>query len=172
MLKRSPLPRTLQITIFRRDGWLCHLCKRPVIFAPVMRLLEREVMLAGCAHRLAYYNERWTREGAPLLDQLAAVIDHVEAHAKGGKDEESNLATACCKCNAQKNDTARDQYLVRSPKHRIKGKYGEPQHWDGLSTLFITLARRDLGALTATEKQWLSALTSQVMPDEKQSVLA
>ncbi|HET9146084.1 MAG TPA: HNH endonuclease signature motif containing protein [Sphingomicrobium sp.] len=172
MLKRLPLPRTLQIKIFRRDGWLCHLCKRPVIFAPAMRLLEREVMMDGYAGRLAYYNERWTREGAPLLDQLAAVIDHVEAHAKGGKNGEDNLATACCKCNAQKSDAARDQYLVRSPKHKIKGKFGEPQHWDGLSTLFVTLANRDLNALTVTEQQWLKALTSPAMPDETSSVPA
>ena len=159
MARRTALSRGVQVEIFRRDGWLCQLCQRPVIFAPVMRLLDREVTTAGNGNRLAYYNERWTREGAPLLDQLGAVIDHVKAHAKGGASDLENLATACCKCNQQKSDTAREHYLARSKKHKVKGKYGEPQNWDGLSSLFVILARRDLNALTASEKDWLRALT-------------
>jgi hypothetical protein len=41
----------------------------------------------------------------------------------------------------------------------MKGKDGEPQHWDGLSTLFVMLAQRDPVGLTASEKGWLKALT-------------
>ena len=36
MATRRPLPKPLQVAVFRRDGWLCCWCKRPVIFAPVM----------------------------------------------------------------------------------------------------------------------------------------
>jgi 5-methylcytosine-specific restriction endonuclease McrA len=158
MVNRTPLSKSLQVEVFRRDGWLCHLCKRPVIFAPVMRLLEREVRMAGNGKRLAYYNARWTREGAPLLDLLAGVIDHVKAFARGGASDTGNLATACCKCNAQKSHATRDQYLARSIKKSVKGKYGEPQNWDGLSLLFVALAQRDLTALTTSEKGWLRAL--------------
>jgi hypothetical protein len=31
--------------------------------------------------------------------------------------------------------------------------------WDGFSTLFVVLARRNLDALTTTEKGWLKALS-------------
>jgi hypothetical protein len=36
----------------------------------------------------------------------------------------------------------------------------EPQNWDGLSTVFVVHAKRDLVGLTASEKDWLKALTS------------
>jgi hypothetical protein len=68
------------------------------------------------------------------------------------------FAAACCKCNAQKSHATRDQYLVRSIKKSVKGKYGEPQTWDGLSLLFVALAQPDLTALTTSEKGWLRAL--------------
>jgi hypothetical protein len=158
MANRMPLSKSLQVEVFRPDGWLCHLCKRPVIFAPVMRLLERDVRMAGNGKRLASDNECWTREGAPLLDLLAGVIDHVKAFAKGGTSDVGNLATACCKCNAQKSHATRDQYLARSNKKSVKGRYGEPKNWDGLSLLFATLAQRDPTTLTASEKGWLRAL--------------
>ena len=31
------------LKVFYRDGWLCRWCKRPVIFAPVMRLIVFEL---------------------------------------------------------------------------------------------------------------------------------
>jgi hypothetical protein len=58
---------------------------RPVIFPPVMRLIEREVRKAGKNEPLSYYHAHWTRHGAPLLDELGAVIDHVEAHSTGAQ---------------------------------------------------------------------------------------
>jgi hypothetical protein len=72
--------------IFRRDGWLCRWCGKPVIFGPAMKSLEREIRKAGMATPLAYYHARWTRDGAPLLDHLGAVLDHVEAFSTGGMD--------------------------------------------------------------------------------------
>jgi hypothetical protein len=76
---RASLSKIEQVGIFRRDGWLCRWCAKPAIFAPVMKYLEREIRKEGIAGPLAYYHERWTRDGAPLLDYLGAVLDHVEA---------------------------------------------------------------------------------------------
>ena len=73
MANRTAIPKRLQVAVFRRDGWLCCWCKRPVIFAPVMRFLEREIRVAGKADPLAYHHAHWTRHGAPLLDLLGAV---------------------------------------------------------------------------------------------------
>jgi 5-methylcytosine-specific restriction endonuclease McrA len=158
---RCPLSKTLQIAVFRRDGWLCCWCKRPVIFAPVMKYLEREIRVAGNCDPLAYYHAHWTRHGAPLLDLLGAVIDHIEAFSAGGTDDIENLATACSKCNGRKNAATLDRWGERPMENPIKGKYGEPQHWDGLSSLFVVLADRQASALTASERAWLQVLRAR-----------
>jgi 5-methylcytosine-specific restriction endonuclease McrA len=87
--------KTLQLRVFRRDKWLCYLCGRPVIFAPAMRLLEESLRRRGHEGPLAYFDVRWGRDKAPLLDHLAAVIEHKTPRARGGKDDEANLKTAC-----------------------------------------------------------------------------
>jgi 5-methylcytosine-specific restriction endonuclease McrA len=156
--QREKLRKELQVSIFRRDGWLCRWCKRPVIFNPVMKYLEIEVRRAGHAEPLAYYHKNWTRGGAPLLDELGAVVDHVEAFASGGQCNEQNLVTACCKCNGRKSSARLDEWNQREKRKPIKGKYGEPQHWDGLSTVFIVLAESSPSHLTKDEKEWLRAL--------------
>ena len=43
----------------------------------------------------------------------------------------------------------------------IKGKYGEPQHWDGVSSLFMVLADRQASGLTASERAWLQVLRAR-----------
>jgi 5-methylcytosine-specific restriction endonuclease McrA len=155
---RPPLSKKLQLRIFRRDKWVCRRCNRPVIFAPVMRLIEGEVRRADRTEPLSYYHAHWTRDGAPLLDELGAVIDHVEAHSTGGSSQEPNLATACCKCNAQKSASTAESHQTKHPRKPIKGKGGEPQHWDGLSALFVVLAERDRSVLTGSERDWLKVL--------------
>ena len=131
--KRTPISKVDQVTVFRRDGWLCCWCKKPVIFAPVMKFLEREVFQSGYSGETAYYHLRWTRKDAPLIDELGAVIDHVAAFSAGGSSHIENLVTACNKCNTKKSSASSDQWNERRPKKFVKGKYGEPQHWDGLS---------------------------------------
>jgi 5-methylcytosine-specific restriction endonuclease McrA len=158
--KRVPLSKAQQVAIFRNDGWLCRWCGKPVIFAPAMKYLEREIRKAGIASPLAYYHGRWTRDGAPLLDYLGAVLDHIEAFSTGGHDASENLGTACNKCNAKKSANSVADHQKRHPPVPVKGKYGEPLHWDGLSTLFVLLAHRDPDGLTATEMEWLTALTA------------
>jgi hypothetical protein len=76
---RPALPKDLQLRVFRRDRWICRWCNRPVIFSPVMKLIDRELRQSGHEKPLSYYHAHWTRDGAPLLDELGAVIDHVEA---------------------------------------------------------------------------------------------
>lgn len=58
--------------------------------------------------------------------------------------------------NARKNSRRADKYARERPGKPVKGKFGEPKHWDGLSSLFLVLA----GAVhwTAAEKAWRQAL--------------
>lgn len=135
--KRSSLPKGLQVRAFRRDGWLCRWCGRPVVFAPAMRLTERWIRDQGYSSPLAYHDPRWRRDRAPLLDHLGAVIDHIEAFARGGLHDEPNFVPSCNKCNVRKNSAQVSEFEKRSPRIPVKGKYGEPSHWDGMTTLFV-----------------------------------
>jgi 5-methylcytosine-specific restriction endonuclease McrA len=157
---RPPLSKGLQLSIFRRDRWICRWCNRPVIFALAMRLLESEVRNSGEIDPL-YYHAHWTRADAPLLDELGAVIDHVEAFSAGGAHTEENFATACNKCNGRKSSASLHKWGKRVMRKPVKGKYGEPQHWDGLSSVFVILAQRDPVGLTASEKGWLKVFAAK-----------
>jgi len=121
---------------------------------PCIETLARE---RGHEGRLAYHDPRWRRDRAPLLDHLASVVDHVNAFSRGGAHDEANFVTACNKCNARKNNIVVEDFQRAVPALAVKGKYGEPKHWDGFSTLFVLLARGQKD-LTASEKGWLGAL--------------
>jgi hypothetical protein len=59
-----------------------------------------------------------------------------------------------------------DEWSRRPQQKPVKGKYGEPQHWDGLSSVFVSLAQKDGAQLTPSEKGWLKALKSTAqLPD-------
>ena len=155
---RGKIPLGTQIHVFFRDGWLCRWCHRPTVFAPALKLLDRFVRRNGYSHPLAYYDLRYRRDAAPMLDHLAAVIDHVEAYSTGGEHGEANFATACNKCNVRKYAGGAKEYEKKKPGLPVKGKYGEPKHWDGFVAVFLVLSATDSGSLTASEKAWRLAL--------------
>lgn len=164
---RKALSKGLQVRVFCRDHWLCRWCGRPVVFAPAMKYLERHTRQQGYQGPLAYFDPRWRRDASPLLDHLAAVVDHVEAYSRGGADDESNFVTACNKCNMRKNSDPVEHFTTRSPRRPVKAKYGEPIHWDGLSTLFVLLLSQDRTDVTKTDEEWLSALKQQQHTSER-----
>lgn len=157
-IPRPPIPKSRQVQVFQRDRWLCRWCWRPVIFAPAMKCLEQWLRARGTAGPLEYFHVNWRRDAAPLLDELGACIDHVEAHSKGGSSQIENLATICARCNARKGARTADDHLKRYPPKKVKSKHGEPAHWDGLSTLFVALASENAGALSTTDRSWITAL--------------
>jgi hypothetical protein len=89
---RSRIPIPVLVRVLYRDGWLCRWCHRPTIFPLSMKCLGELVRHRKFALPIAYYDPRYRRDAAPLLDHLACVIDHVQAHAKGGVNDEVNLA--------------------------------------------------------------------------------
>lgn len=108
----------------------------------------------------AWYDLQYRHDLSPMLDYLACVVDHCEAHARGGSVEESNLVTACDKCNMRKGDRAYVEHMQRFPRRRVNTRYGPPQFWDGLSSLFVTLAADFVDELTARERAWLKVLNA------------
>ena len=162
--RRAPISKDVQVQVFRRDHWLCRWCGRPVIFTPAMKHLDKFVRQSGLTGPLAYHDDRWRRDKAPLLDELGAVIDHVKAHSRGGMADADNFATACNKCNTRKSAAQPQDFTKRVPRHRVKGKFGEPQHWDGLSTLFVRLVEQSPQTTSPSEREWLRALKGSSRP--------
>jgi 5-methylcytosine-specific restriction endonuclease McrA len=162
-LSRPQIPRKLQVSIFRRDRWLCRYCLKPVIFGPAMRYLQHDLAVSGYSD-LAYWSTAFNRRDSPILDALAAAIDHVKPFSMGGTNDPSNLVTACNKCNTSKNSTDLDKWRLANPVKLIRSKYGDPVNWDGFSNLFLLLAERYPDIRVPTEKEWLEALKIQPKP--------
>jgi hypothetical protein len=78
--KRSEA-RYVDLEIFERDGWRCHICKKPV------------------------------RKDVPRTDPAGATIDHLIPISRGGRDEPANVATAHWACNQAKRASAADTQL-------------------------------------------------------------
>jgi 5-methylcytosine-specific restriction endonuclease McrA len=160
--KRKSIPVPVQAEVFFRDGWLCHLCRRPVVLHSALRLLQEHVQAHLPDVPLAYWQSNWRRDAAPLLDELAASVDHVLAHARGGTHDLSNFATVCARCNARKSHRAASEYLKEARPWKVKGKHGEPTTWDGFSSLFVVLARAKPTTLTPTERAWQRAIEGRL----------
>lgn len=129
-----------------------------MIFAPAIRYLESFARAKGVTGPLAYHHLHWTRRDAPLLDHMGAVLDHVKAHRDSGKSDLDNLVTACCKCNALKSAQKREEFENKLRRHLVKGKYGEPEYWDGLSALFVVLIKDNPDIASDSELDWLKYL--------------
>lgn len=156
--QRAPVPRDVQARVYFRDGWLCTWCRRPVVFPLAFKLMAELVESELPGVSLAMYNDNWRRDKAPLLDELGACIDHIEAFAEGGAHDESNFATSCSRCNARESNRTAQEYLEASAPWKVTGKHGEPQSWEGLSSVFVMLARNTNRPLTQAERDWLRAI--------------
>jgi len=148
----------MQVEVYFRHGWLCYLCKRPLVFPFALRQLADLVAREAPSRTIAYYNLNWRRDSAPLLDELGASVDHVEAFAKGGDHHVDNFAAVCARCNARKSDRTREEFIAAAKPWKVKGSHGEPTAWDGLTSVFVALASQSTRPLTTTEKAWLREL--------------
>jgi 5-methylcytosine-specific restriction endonuclease McrA len=162
---RKSISIATKVEVHFQDRWLCYLCNRPTIFHLALKHLAGLVGNEYPNMPLAYWNPQWRRDAAPLLDELAACIDHVEALAKGGAHDISNFRTICARCNARKSSRVREEYVEDANPWIVIGKYGEPKTWDGLTSVFVVLARRASCPLTATERGWLRALEAKLNSD-------
>jgi hypothetical protein len=155
---RPPVPIPTQIEILFRDAWLCHLCRRPVVLHVALKRLQHLVQAADPESRVAYWQTNWRRDAAPLLDELAASVDHVEAFSRGGPHHPSNFRAVCARCNARKSARDISSYLEVARPWKVKGKHGEPTTWDGLSSVFVLLAMQAPASLSPSERAWLKGL--------------
>ncbi|MGE3495035.1 MAG: HNH endonuclease signature motif containing protein [Gemmatimonadales bacterium] len=125
-----------------------------------MKLLQESVAASAAGPLPAYYDPQWRRDLAPLLDELACSIDHIEAFSAGGEDDPGNFAAICARCNARKSARPKDAFLEDARPWRVRSKHGEPERWDGMTSVFVSLASTTGRKLTPHESAWLKALQS------------
>jgi hypothetical protein len=131
-----------------------------------MKFLQQYVQSRLPDAKLAYWSLAYRRDASPLLVELAAMIDHVEPISGGGSNEKTNLVMACYECNTRKSNMGAAKFLEKYPPKPVKGKYGDPKHWDGLTMLFVTLLQQNPGAVTRSELEWYEALRNQSLPQQ------
>jgi hypothetical protein len=113
-----------QYLIFRRDGWRCRYCGIKVISTAARRKL------------VAIFPEqtKWARkefERHSSLYAMAASLDHIVPHSRGGKNEPSNFVTACYCCQFGRGNFTLEEVRFNHPLQRPPIVTG----WDGLSRL-------------------------------------
>ena len=149
--------------VFTRDRWTCHWCTYPVVFAPALKYLQEDLRRRGGNVPLVYYHFDFARLYAPLLNDLAAVIDHLSTGSRGADDVE-NLVTACNRCHTLKNNLDepawRDLTAELQKLRDLQSRGREmPAEWDGLSTIFLVALREDRSAASSSDLEWFEALT-------------
>ena len=147
--------------MFQRDQWLCHVCRRPVVFHLTLKYLEIEARVGLGDSSITYWHPNWRRDQAPLADELGACVDHVMAFSTGGAHDVDNFKTICSRCNSRKSAKTLPQFIEELRPWHVSGKYGEPEQWDGLSSTFIHLARKHAALLSPPEREWLSELENR-----------
>jgi hypothetical protein len=49
-----------------------------------------------------------------------------------------------------------EEHLKRNPVKKVKGKHGEPIHWNGPSVMFMAPIAETPNVATASERQWFT----------------
>jgi len=145
--KRPSMPRTLMVSVYRRDSWTCRYCEQRTIFYPVMPLL-------GLIFPEQFpYHPNWKAGHThPAIVALSSTVDYVVPGAAGGEWlAESNLVTACWPCNARKADLTLEQlrWQLRPPQESA---------WDGLAGSYRHLWEIAGKPTDEAHPQWLPAI--------------
>ncbi len=126
---------TVELSIFRRDGWRCRFCGSRVISR------RARTIIATLFPAEARWGKSFHTQKHCALGSLAASLDHIVPHARGGSNEESNLVTACTPCQFGRNQWTLEEVGFTDPRSRAP----VPDAWDGLTRLIgVKLLRPEL----------------------------
>lgn len=113
-----------QEAIFLSDGWKCRFCGIKVISRKA-----RNILIKRFPNETKWGQKEFSRHSA--LYAMAASLDHVVPHSRGGLNEMSNFVTACYCCQFGRGEWTLEESELIDPR-----KF-EPaiDEWDGLSRL-------------------------------------
>ncbi|MBD3668544.1 MAG: hypothetical protein HUJ16_11315 [Kangiella sp.] len=113
-----------QEAVFIADGWRCRFCGIKVISKKARNLLVK-----AFPDETRWGTKEFTRHSA--LYAMAASLDHVIPHSRGGMNERGNFVTACCCCQFGRGEWTLEESELLDPR-AYKPVTDE---WDGLSRL-------------------------------------
>jgi 5-methylcytosine-specific restriction endonuclease McrA len=117
----ATIPTSLKRAVAHRDFFTCRYCQLRVISPATMTALERALPAV-----LPIGDRDVDCHSMQCVSRLT--WDHVTPRARGGKNTEDNIVTACGGCNYNKGSCSIDELSLRSPFDRdpVPG-------WDGLN---------------------------------------
>jgi len=99
-----------QNSIFVRDGWRCRFCQ--------VRIISRDARNTLRNHLRIRWNKDKAIECHTALLALAASLDHVVPHSRGGTNDPSNLVSACGPCQFGRSEWTLEEVGFNSPWQR------------------------------------------------------
>lgn len=114
--------QAMELSIFSRDGWRCRFCGCRVISRKARSVFAR------LYPEEARWGKTFHAQTHSALGSLAASLDHILPHARGGTNDEENLVTACTPCQFGRNQWTLAEVGFADPRTR-KPVIDE---WDGL----------------------------------------
>ena len=114
----------VEADIYRRDGWHCRFCDTRVISRKA-----RKIFISRFPEETHWKVGEYARHSA--LQVLAASVDHIVPHSRGGNNDLTNLVTACTACNFGRGAWTLEEVRLADPLGRPPISDG----WDGLSRL-------------------------------------
>lgn len=116
--------KEVQYSIFWRDGWRCRYCGIKVISTAA-----RKVLIGIFPEQTKWVAKEFQRHSS--LFAMAASLDHIMPHSRGGKNEISNFVTACYCCQFGRGNFTLEEVQFNNPLQRPPVVTG----WDGLTRL-------------------------------------
>jgi 5-methylcytosine-specific restriction endonuclease McrA len=114
-----------EYAIYERDSWHCRFCGSRVIDRKARNVFAKQFGIES----------RWTSkefQRHATLHAMAASLDHVVPHARGGTNETDNLITACYCCQFGRGNLTLEEAELSEPHERPP--ISDPS-WDGLSRI-------------------------------------
>lgn len=116
--------KDVQYSIFWRDGWHCRYCGIKVISTAA-----RKKLVQIFPDQTKWGAKEFQRHSS--LYAMAASLDHIVPHSRGGKNEVGNFVTACYCCQFGRGNFTLEEVEFNNPLQRPPVITG----WDGLTRL-------------------------------------
>lgn len=115
---------SVQRTMFERDGWRCRYCG-----IKVLSRRARGVLIKTFPTETRWTHPEFKRHAA--LYVMAASLDHIVPHSRGGRNDPENFVTACYCCQFGRGQWLLEEVELADPRDRIP----IAGDWDGLTRI-------------------------------------
>jgi hypothetical protein len=134
-------------SIFFRDGFIDRYSGKRLIFPPVLKIISNVLP------NIFPYHPHWKMDECHLAYwELSPTVDHIVPLARGGSDEETNLA-----CTSQLSNGAKANWTLEELGWQLCPP-GDIQRWDGLVRWFLEYTKEHQETLEdPLVKRWHTA---------------